>query len=81
MAGLWEHWAKEGDVRNSFTVITTTPAKQIEWVHSRMPLMVQPEDLDCWLTGSPDEAEALLVKKPDHPILVEPGDPKAPPEV
>ncbi|MFT5033141.1 MAG: hypothetical protein ACI9OO_001073 [Bacteroidia bacterium] len=40
MAGLWEQWSGGEDQRNGFTVITTTSAQQVEWVHNRMPLMV-----------------------------------------
>lgn len=80
MAGLWEQWASGADHRNTFTVVTTTPAQQIEWVHSRMPLMIHADDLDCWLTGSPEDAETLLSKKPTTEIQAVPGDPKSPPQ-
>lgn len=75
MAGLWEEWSHGDDARNTFTIITTTPVVQIAWVHTRMPLMIQAEDVECWLTGS----EALMLKKPADGISVRPGDPKHPP--
>ena len=80
MAGLWEQWMNGDDSRNSFAVITTSSVQQIEWVHNRMPLIINPDDLDCWLTGSPEDAEALLAKKSTTKIDVVPGDPKSPPD-
>ena len=76
MAGLWECWARGDEQRSSFTVITTTPVQQIEWVHHRMPLMIGIADLDCWLTGSPEDAQSLLGIKSIAEIEVIPGDPK-----
>ncbi|MBB3046812.1 putative SOS response-associated peptidase YedK [Litorivivens lipolytica] len=78
MAGLWESWEQGDEKRETFTVITTTPAQQIEWVHNRMPLMIDPKDLNCWLTGSPEEAKQLLDKKPSVDIEAVPGHPTDP---
>lgn len=63
-AGLWEHWEpKEGAEAapiDSFAIIVTEANALLEPIHPRMPVIVQPQDHEAWLTGDPEEAEALL---------------------
>ncbi len=80
MAGLWEFWHQGSEHCDSFTVITATPAPEIEWAHHRMPLMIDRQDMDCWLTGSPEEAARLLTRITPDEIVCKPGDPKDAPE-
>ncbi len=50
LAGLWDIWKDESDKSIfSYTVITTTPAQEIEYIHHRMPVILKPENIDPWL--------------------------------
>ena len=50
MAGLWSAWkSSTGEELLTYTVITTTPKKNIAHIHTRMPVILNPEDLDTWL--------------------------------
>ena len=40
-------------------------------VHDRMPMILRPEDTPVWLTGSPDDAFALLAPAPDTMVAVQ----------
>jgi len=68
LAGLWESWKPpEGEPVQSFTIITTEPNDQIRQLHARMPVILQPEDVDAWLdpTASTDSLGQLLVPAAD----------------
>lgn len=58
MAGLYDVWTNEGgDKLYSYTIITTAGSKQLEWLHNRMPVILQGADIDRWLSAKPlDEA-------------------------
>ncbi len=51
-AGLWDVWEKDGNCLESCTIITTAAAPGIDRLHSRMPLMLRPEQFDAWLDVS-----------------------------
>ncbi len=60
-AGLWEHWQGPGnDAVHSFTIITTDANDLVRPIHDRMPVIIDGQDYETWLTGTPDEAAALL---------------------
>lgn len=49
-AGLWDSWSSPtGEVINSCTVITTTSNKLLETIHTRMPVILTPEQEKLWL--------------------------------
>jgi len=54
-AGLWSRW---NDV-TSFTIMTTEPNDLVAEIHSRMPVIIGPEDHDRWLDLDADPAEVL----------------------
>ena len=66
MAGLWERWkSPEGSVTDSFTIITTEANDFMKPIHSRMPVILKPQDEKTWLSGSnPDEIRMLLKPYP-----------------
>ena len=46
---------------NVYSMLTTTPNKLVKPIHpTRMPVILDPDDYEKWLTGSPDEATKLL---------------------
>lgn len=65
-AGIWETWQHEGRDWHSFSIMTTTPNKEMEQVHDRMPVIIDREDYAMWLhADSDDEIRALLQPLPD----------------
>ena len=52
-AGLWETWqSKESEeIIQSTTLITSAANEFISTVHHRMPIILQPDTADRWLTG------------------------------
>lgn len=64
-AGIWRTWKGnyKGELleMNAYSMMTTTSNEVVKPIHpSRMPVILDPADCDTWLTGTPDEAEALL---------------------
>ena len=59
MAGLWESWrALEGEVVETFAVVTTEASGTAKQVHGRMPVIVAQRDYEAWLSGT--DPAALL---------------------
>jgi putative SOS response-associated peptidase YedK len=60
LAGLWERWhSPEGEVIESFAVLTRASRGFLQDVHDRMPLQVPWAELDRWLDPAEQNAEAL----------------------
>jgi putative SOS response-associated peptidase YedK len=60
-AGLWERWRPEGggEPVHSFTIVTSAASPLVADLHDRMPVIVEPEDHERWLSVEPLPAEAL----------------------
>jgi putative SOS response-associated peptidase YedK len=71
-AGLWDR-SKRGDgvVVESFTIITL-PANdflaKIDNEEKRMPAILRPEDVETWLTGTQQQARAVLTQLPGEQL-------------
>ncbi len=49
-AGLWDRWeSPEGEVIESFTIITTVANERVAPIHDRMPVILLPEHEEIWL--------------------------------
>lgn len=49
-AGLWEHWrSPEGEIVESFTIITCAANELLSQLHERMPVIIGQKDYDTWL--------------------------------
>jgi len=61
MAGLWESWKDRtsGEVIESFTIITTAANALVSQIHDRMPVIIDPNDFDTWLTTSTPPVQLL----------------------
>ena len=58
LAGLYDTWLDEnGEEKETFTIITTTPNELVGAVHNRMPAILDPADEEVWL--DPDETDSL----------------------
>jgi putative SOS response-associated peptidase YedK len=77
LAGLWSGWRDPdtGEVRRTFTIITTSPNDLVRPVHDRMPVLVPPSAWGRWLDPDPpDPAElnGLLVPAADEELEIYP---------
>lgn len=52
-AGLWSTWldVEKREIR-SFSIMTTSPNKEMAGIHNRMPVILKPDDEDRWLEPS-----------------------------
>lgn len=65
-AGLWDPWVTpDGEVVETFTILTTEPNDLVRPLHDRMPVVVPEEAYDAWLTMEPgDTALRQLLQTP-----------------
>jgi putative SOS response-associated peptidase YedK len=63
LAGLWETWRDPAELERprllSATILTTEAGPDIDGIHDRMPVVLEPETFDLWLTAEADELDAL----------------------
>lgn len=66
-AGIYEWWRDDSLPTDhpaawlvSCAIITTSAADDVGHLHDRMPVLLQPEHYDLWLTGDAGDAEFLL---------------------
>ena len=72
-AGLWEHWqGSDGSELETGVIITTDANRTVAAVHNRMPVVIEPEHFDTWLTGELAATLALLRPAPDDFFALEP---------
>lgn len=61
-AGVWSRWTSpDGELIDSFAIVTTEPNAQAQPYHDRMPLVLAPDLYDDWLDPRAD-AERLLLE-------------------
>lgn len=49
-AGIWESWKDEnGKQIDTYSILTTTPNKEMSELHDRMPVILHKEDEESWL--------------------------------
>ncbi|WP_123537176.1 SOS response-associated peptidase [Halosimplex salinum] len=60
------------DAVETFTIVTTEPNETVGELHHRMAVILDPAEEATWLTGDPDEAEALLDPYPDAAMRTDP---------
>lgn len=70
-AGLWEVWGRGESEHHSCTIITVAAHPSIEWLHHRMPLMLDKDGAEVWLAGSPEEAGELIRPALPEPVAIE----------
>ncbi|MGA8371778.1 MAG: SOS response-associated peptidase family protein [Acidimicrobiales bacterium] len=59
-AGLWEWWrSPEGEEIYSATIITTDAGPDMEPIHNRQPVVLEPETWERWLDPDVDASEEL----------------------
>ena len=67
-AGLWDAWRDpgSGEWLQSFAIITTDPNELTEKVHTRMPVILGPQDYDRWLDRSEEHPAPTDLLRPYH---------------
>lgn len=66
IAGLWETWSpKDGEVIESCSIITTGANELMAPIHDRMPVILDPDQWETWL--SPNEKRADHLQPMIHP--------------
>lgn len=76
LAGLWRAYKGNyggGEERELLTssMVTTTPNELTRQTHpDRTPFIVDPDDYETWLTGTPDEAFALIKPFPADQMVI-----------
>lgn len=64
-AALWD----TGLARLSTTMVTTEAAPRTAWLHHRLPLFLQPDEVEQWACGSAAEAAQLIAPSRVAPHL------------
>ena len=59
-AGLWSTWDSGDETLNTFTIITTKANKILSPLHSRMPVILHPDNYETWLTADPKSLPSLF---------------------
>ena len=72
-AGLWDSWRnkEKTETIESVTIITCGSRGVIKPLHDRMPVLLDKNDWETWLTGEPAAAKALLVPREPDLVTVE----------
>jgi putative SOS response-associated peptidase YedK len=67
-AGLWDEWTdiETGEVLRSCTMIITEPNAMVAEVHDRMPVILEPDQFDAWLSG---EAGTEILRPANENVL------------
>jgi len=66
MAGLYSQWKdQDGQIRLTYTVITTPASAVLQFIHERMPAILTPPQIDAWIDCDRyDPKTALELLKP-----------------
>lgn len=57
-AGIWRDSVEWGNV---YSMLMTEAVGVVERIHDRMPVILEPEEYDIWLSGQVDDAKALCI--------------------
>jgi putative SOS response-associated peptidase YedK len=68
-AGIWETWKHDNKTWLTFSIMTTTPNKEMEPIHDRMPVIIDHADYDMWLNAAnAEDIRALLQPLADESL-------------
>ncbi len=62
--GIWDRWEKGENELFSCSIITTEAQGSLKSLHHRMPIMLEPDTAELWLSGSDRECEDILQQPP-----------------
>jgi len=86
IAGLWDQWKEPetGETISSATLIVTAANDITRRIHDRMPVLLDQNDLDAWLTAGSDATFPSKIRVPSlsrMQTLVSPSDTSNPTNV
>ncbi len=65
LAGVWDAWrAPDGNMLESFSIVTTDANELMEPVHNRMPVIVHPRDYERWLEHDQQDQPPVDLLRP-----------------
>jgi putative SOS response-associated peptidase YedK len=67
-AGLWSTWDSGDNPLNTYTIITTEANKTLSSLHSRMPVILHPNNYGNWLTAESKTLSSLFAPYPDNKL-------------
>lgn len=71
-AGLWDEWLDDkGNSLKTYTIVTTTPNKEMSDVHNRMPAILTKDQMDIWLNPveiTQAQVDDILSPSPDGSV-------------
>lgn len=74
-AAITDVWdAPGGRTVRQVATVTCEPNKEVRAIHHRMGVLLRAEDVGVWLSGSAEDARALMVPAPDGAIAIEEAD-------
>jgi putative SOS response-associated peptidase YedK len=70
LAGIWDRWRNpaDGEVMESFAIVTTAAAKGLAFVHSRQPVMLSLAGARRWLDVEAGRADLESLLRPWIPV-------------
>lgn len=59
-AGLWSRAMIDGSEIDTFSILTTTPNDVMAGLHTRMPVIIHPEDYEHWMQAHYNDVYSLM---------------------
>jgi len=70
MAGIWEEWHHGSQTKRTFSIITTTPNREMSDLHDRMPVILpDAEAQQLWLSPLPLQEVLAMLHPPQDGLL------------
>lgn len=69
LAGVWEKWKGVDNPLVSCAVLTTSPNKDLQPLHPRMPVVVEEGEWEIWMDGNPETDIPHLLRPADRGTL------------
>ena len=61
LAGIWDTWHDgKSDELHSYTIITTSPNKEMSEIHDRMPVILAKDEAEPWLSSDIDKDQDAI---------------------
>jgi len=67
MAGIWF----EGEEKSQLVTLTTQPTKQCAEIHKRMPVLINPQQVEAWFGLNAEDVRKMLIAIDGDDILIE----------
>jgi putative SOS response-associated peptidase YedK len=76
LAGIWQDWERDGEAMTTVAIVTCAAGNGMEALHSRMPVILAPEDWPLWLGESGKGAARLMRPAPEGTLAWHRVDPE-----